>query len=100
MRKIFVDLDNTLCTTNGVDYKNSTPKANRIKLINKLYENGDIITIYTARGSGSGINYKDLTLNQLKRWGVKFHNLSVGEKPVYDLLIDDKALSDKEYFKD
>ena len=66
MRKIFVDLDNTLCTTIGVDYKNSTPKANRIELINKLYENGDIITIYTARGSGSGINYKDLTLNHEK----------------------------------
>ena len=100
MRKIFVDLDNTLCSTIGVDYKNSTPKENRIELINKLYEKGDIITIYTARGSGSGIDYKNLTLNQLKKWGVKFHNLSVGEKPVYDLLIDDKALSDKEYFKD
>ena len=41
-----------------------------------------------------------IPLKQLKKWGVKFHNLSVGEKPVYDLLIDDKALSDKEYFKD
>jgi hypothetical protein len=100
MKKIFVDLDNTLCTTIGVDYKNSTPKANRIERINKLYEKGNIITIYTARGSGSGIDYKNLTLHQLKSWGVKFHNLSVGEKPVYDLLIDDKALSDKEYFKD
>ena len=36
MRKIFVDLDNTLCTTIGVDYQNSTPKKNRIELINKL----------------------------------------------------------------
>ena len=65
-----------------------------------MYEKGDIITIYTARGSGSGIDYKNLTLNQLKKWGVKFHNLSVGEKPVSDLLIDVKASSDKEYFKD
>ncbi len=100
MKKIFVDLDNTLCNTIGVDYKNSTPKESRIELINKLYEKGNIITIYTARGSGSGKDYKNLTLNQLKTWGIKFHHLSIGEKPVYDLLIDDKAVSDREYFNE
>ena len=36
--------------------------------------------------------YRALTLKQLKDWGAKFHNLEVGDKkPLYDLVIDDKA---------
>ena len=71
----------------------------RIDHINKYYDEGHTITIYTARGSKTKINYYELTKSQLELWGVKFHNLIVGEKPVYDLLIDDKAKSDKEFFK-
>ena len=96
---IYVDLDNTLCTTNGTDYENSKPKVKRIDYINRYYDEGHTITIYTARGSKTKINYYELTKSQLELWGVKFHNLIVGEKPVYDLLIDDKAKSDKEFFK-
>lgn len=95
---IYVDLDNTLCKTAGTEYHKSTPIETRIKKINELYQNNTIV-IYTARGSGSGIDYTDLTKNQLEAWGVRYHDLSVGEKPIYDLLIDDKAISDKEYFK-
>ena len=96
---VYVDLDNTLCITEGTDYKNSKPIVKRIDHINKYYDEGHNITIYTARGSKTKINYYELTKSQLELWGVKFHNLIVGEKPVYDLLIDDKALSDKEFFK-
>ena len=32
-----------------------------------------------------------LTKNQLNKWGCKYHHLSVGEKPHYDLLICDKT---------
>tara|TARA_X000000368_G_C22974838_1_gene687174 strand:- start:519 stop:824 length:306 start_codon:yes stop_codon:yes gene_type:complete len=96
---VFVDLDNTLCITEGTDYKNSKPIIKRINHINKYFEEGHSITIYTARGSLSKINYYDLTKSQLDSWGVKYNSLIVGEKPVYDLLIDDKALSDKEFFK-
>ncbi len=96
---VYVDLDNTLCTTNGTDYENSKPIVKRIDYINRYYDEGHTITIYTARGSKTKINYYELTKSQLELWGVKFHNLIVGEKPVYDLLIDDKAKSDKEFFK-
>jgi len=95
---IFIDLDNTLCITNEMDYENAKPIKKRIDVVNKLY-NQHSITIYTARGSGSGIDFSELTKKQLSEWGVKYHYLSTGEKPVYDLFIDDKALSDVNFFE-
>jgi len=97
--KIYVDLDNTLCITNGIDYKTSKPIQSRINKINELYDQGNEITIYTARGTVTKKDHYSLTKNQLKKWDVKYHNLSVGEKPDYDLLIDDKAISDIDFFK-
>lgn len=94
----FIDLDNTLCITKGVNYHESTPILDRIKKVNELYNKGNKITIYTARGSVSKKDYKELTLSQLKRWGVSYHDLNIGEKPDYDILIDDKAKSDTEFF--
>ena len=39
----------------------------------------------------SQIDYYILTEEQLKEWGCKYHELSVGDKPDYDLLICDKT---------
>ena len=90
--QIYVDLDNTLCKTTGTSYEESTPIQDRIDKVNKLYEN-HTITIYTARGSTyNRRQVESLTKNQLDQWGVKYHYLSVGEKPVYDLLIDDRNI--------
>ena len=44
-------------------------KKSRIKLVNKLYDEGHTIIIDTARGSVSGKNYFFFTVNQLKSWG-------------------------------
>ena len=71
---------------------------NDIKKINKLYDNGDEITYWTARGANSGKNWYDHTYKQLLNWGCKFHYLKCN-KPHYDLWIDDKAVSDTEFFK-
>ena len=89
--KIFVDIDNTICKTEGTDYQDAEPIMENIKKINKLFEDGNEIKYWTARGSVSKLNFYDLTLNQLEKWGCKFHTLSVGEKPYYDLLICDKT---------
>ena len=62
-----------------------------IEKINKLYDQGNEIKYWTARGTLSKKNFYDLTFKQLKSWGCKFHELSVGKKPVYDLLICDKT---------
>mgnify|MGYP001344284203 CR=1 FL=1 len=92
--KIFVDIDETICFYNGVErlgYKNAIPNIENIAKINKLYDEGHYIKYWTARGSVSGIDYYSLTHTQLKNWGCKMSELSVGEKPDYDLLICDKS---------
>lgn len=100
------DLDNTLCLTNGSDYENSKPLIDRIRFVNSLYEQNKQIIIYTARGMGSSNNnqfyainkYFTLTQQQLKDWGVNYHQLILG-KPSGDLYIDDKGINDYEFFK-
>ena len=92
--KIFVDIDENICFYDGVDrlgYKNAIPNEKNIAKINQLYDEGHEITYWTARGSYSGIDYLELTANQLDEWGCQYHELSVGEKPNYDLLICDKT---------
>ena len=89
--KIYVDIDNTICKTVGTDYSGATPIKENIIKINNLFEKGNEIIYWTARGYVTRINHYELTLNQLKKWNCKFHSLSVGEKPDYDLLICDKT---------
>ena len=92
--RVFVDIDETICFYDGVDrlgYKNAIPNEKNIAKINKLYDECHEITYWTARGSYSGIDYLELTANQLDKWGCQYHELSVGEKPNYDLLICDKT---------
>ena len=46
------DIDGVICTTVDGDYKNSLPNIKAIKKINKLYDNGHKIIIFTARFMG------------------------------------------------
>jgi hypothetical protein len=94
------DLDNTLCTTEGSNYSQSIPIVNRISQVNKLYDEGHTIIIDTARGSLSGRNHFEYTVEQLKSWGLKFHHLRAGVKFNADFYIDDKGTSDKQFFGD
>ena len=89
--KIYVDIDNTICKTLGLDYENAKPIKKNIDKINNLYNQGNEIIYWTARGSVSKNDYYDITYSQLRDWGCMFHSLSVGEKPPYDLLICDKT---------
>ena len=93
MRKnIYVDIDETICFYKGErNYPDAKPNLNNIKKINNLYNEGHSITYWTARGSVTKIDWYETTKNQLKIWGCNYHNLSVGEKPPYDLLICDKT---------
>jgi hypothetical protein len=93
------DLDGTLCTnTNGI-YSEAKPFYDRITIVNELYESGNTIIIDTARGSTTKINWYELTEKQLNEWGVKYHNLRVGVKLNFDILIDDKCINDTLFFK-
>ena len=83
------DIDGTICSNTEGDYLDAVPFYDRIEQINKLYNDGNKIIFYTARGSTTGKDWKNLTLQQLNKWNVKFHELYLG-KPTADFYIDDK----------
>jgi len=97
--RIFVDIDNTICTTgSGEDkYLDSKPIFDRIEMVNQLFDDGNHIVYWTARGSRSGKDYTKLTIEQLDRWDVKRNSVLFG-KPDYDIFIDDKSISSESYF--
>ena len=99
-----VDIDETICTYNGKrQYDRAVPIQENIDKINKLYDKGWRIIYWTARGGSNrskqkGLCYYDFTVQQLKSWGCKFHELSTGTKgnyikPPFDIVIDDKAIT-------
>ena len=91
--RVFVDIDETICFYGSVErlYKNAIPNYDNIDKINKLYDKGNYIKYWTGRGAVSKVDYNELTKKQLNDWGCKYHELSVGKKPDYDLLICDKT---------
>ena len=105
-KTIAFDLDGTLCTRpDGIEhlgpkkYNHCVPNQEMINVLNDLYDNGNTILIYTARGMGQfkgnvhkvHIELYELTLASLREWGVKHHGLIMG-KIDFDMLIDDKAM--------
>lgn len=90
--KFVIDIDGTICSERkSHNYNLAKPKEDRIATINKLYDDGHKIVLFTARGSETGIDWSELTLEQLKEWGVKFHDLQFG-KPSGDIYFDDRLL--------
>jgi hypothetical protein len=98
MKTYIVDIDNTICHTNGNDYYNSQPYIERIQKINKLYNSGHRIIYWTARGGLSGIDWTELTKQQLESWGCHYHEIRMW-KPSYDFWIDDKAINSEDFFR-
>ena len=85
------DIDGTLCSNTEGAYESAQPYARIIARANALYDAGHKIILQTARGSTTGIDWRELTENQLREWGVKYHELLFG-KPTADVYIDDKAI--------
>ena len=91
MLRLYIDIDGTICKTDGEKYEKAHPIRNRIDRVNRLYRDGNEIVFWTARGSGSGNDWRKVTEKQLQDWGVLYHELHFG-KPVFDKLIDDRAV--------
>jgi hypothetical protein len=105
MKNTYVfDLDDTLCDSKYDDkekrwlYFEATPYYDRIEVVNRLWEEGHIIIVETARGCVSKINYYEKTFNQLRSWGLKFHTLRTGVKFSATYYIDDKAVNSEDFF--
>ena len=97
-QKVFsFDIDGTICQNTYGNYEEAKPFKERILILNKLFDEGNIINLFTARGSTTNIDWKKLTEKQLKDWGVKYHRLKLG-KPDADLFIDDKGINADYFF--
>lgn len=92
--KYVIDIDGTICfTPSDRDYTKAEPFPEAVCEINKLYQQGNKIILFTARGASSGKNWHDLTVKQVKDWGINFHELIDKGKPDGDIFIDDKGLN-------
>ena len=95
---IYVDIDETICETpDDRNYSLAIPIKENIEKVNALYDAGHTIVYWTARGSGTGTDWRPTTEDQFKFWGVKHHELKFG-KPVYDIFVDDKNFNPDSFF--
>ena len=86
------DIDGVVMTrVSGNDYRLATPVTATIGLVNALFDAGHRIVLHTARGSLSGIDWREMTVAQLVAAGVKYHDL-LFNKPAADFYIDDRAM--------
>ncbi len=102
--RIAVDVDLTLCEERGdLEYIDVPPKLGAVAAMQKLKNAGHEIIIYTARGMGSfkgdlGLIYAK-TLPVLEEWlnkhDIPYDDIVCG-KILYDVLIDDKAMTFKD----
>lgn len=95
--RYIIDIDGTICESIDSDYPNSTPYEDRIRMVNRMYDEGHEIIYWTARGGSSGKDWTDLTKQQLDEWGCKYTELRMN-KPSYDIWIDDKCLHSSDFF--
>ncbi|MDA2934000.1 hypothetical protein MYX82_06620 [Acidobacteria bacterium AH-259-D05] len=86
------DIDGTLCTNTNGAYEGAEPYPEVIVRVNALYDAGHRIVLYTARGSTTGIDWHELTVEQLRLWGVRYHELFLS-KPNADFYVDDRAIN-------
>lgn len=92
--QIFVfDIDGVIAMKReDLDYGQAGPNEKMIKIINQLHDWGNRIVLFTARGYVTKIDWREVTENQMKTWGVKYDELHMG-KPNADFYVDDKMLS-------
>ena len=88
--KLVVDIDGTICS-HEKDYSEAKPYKLRISLMNDYFDAGHRIVYFTARGTETGIDWREVTEKQFEEWGVKYHELHFGQ-PAGDYYIEDKAL--------
>ena len=86
------DIDGVVMTrVPGNDYRLATPVGAAVDLVNALFAAGHRIVLHTARGSLTGIDWRETTIAQLRAAGVRYHEVLFG-KPAADFYIDDRAM--------
>ena len=99
LKRLIVDCDGVIASKdNGGDYGNAPPLKHGIEQVNKLYDMGYEINLFTARyGEREKGNIHKQYERGYREWidwleehGVKYHHAYMG-KPAGMLYIDDKA---------
>ena len=92
-KKLVIDIDGVLAEpVPALDYAEAGPLLDNVARVNALYDLGCHITLFTARGSGTGKDWSEVTREQMQRWGVRYHELRFG-KPPADYYVDDRLVS-------
>ena len=97
--ELAIDIDGTL--TNEIEgysneaYTNRTPKFDKIELVNRLYDFGHTIILFSSRHEED----RSITTKWLHKYGIKFHRL-VLNKLHYDFLIDDRGVHVNNFTQD
>lgn len=86
--QIILDLDGTICTEERTYSRSlAKPIEGAINAVQKLYDAGHTIIIYSAR---TWMEF-EMTTDWLQKNKVPYHQLILG-KPIGDVWIDDRAL--------
>ena len=97
IRVFCFDIDGTILTSQpDGNYGNATPIAGRLEHLRELKNQGHYIKLFTARGSRSGKNWREVTEAQIIQWSIPCDELILG-KPHADVYIDDKACHPDDY---
>lgn len=107
MKKIVIDVDNTICVTNDGNYRNSKPNQKIIQRIREYRDSGFEIVLMTSRNmrtySGNvgliNANTLPILIDWLERHKVPYDEIHVG-KPwcgFEGFYVDDKAIRPSEF---
>lgn len=90
--KLAFDIDDTIVQggTFANHYYDATPIPEMVELVNMLHDEGHEIFLFTSRGFGHDQLEQEYWLKTVA--GIKFDHCYLG-KPLYDLFVDDKAVS-------
>lgn len=109
MKRLIIDLDDTICTTSNGDYMNSKPNSTLVDRLKSYKNDGFEIVIHTSRnmrtyeGKLGKINVHTLPkiINWLNENNVPFDEVIVG-KPwcgFEGFYVDDKSIRPSEFVK-
>jgi len=88
------DIDGTICSNTDGEYEDAKPFFEIIERVNRLFEEGNTIYFYTARGASTGKDWSEITKSHREVFnflraagvGVNLHYIPVYRQPYYERL--------------
>jgi CMP-N,N'-diacetyllegionaminic acid synthase len=92
--KFVIDIDGVIAEerSNHLEYSKCVPKKDVIDCVNKLFNSGNYIILFTSRFEVD----KQVTMTWLEKNNVLYNELILG-KPRADFYIDDRAMRPNEF---